>query len=54
VALTQQRYTYRHDQVLDFLASRLVDMFASHPYIHVYADLSGLQASKGPQAIIYY
>jgi len=25
-------------------------MFASHSYIHVYADLLGLRASEGPQA----
>ena len=50
MALTQQCYAYRHDQVLHLLACRLVDMFVSYSCIHVYADLPGLRAS--PQATI--
>ena len=52
MALTQQHYTYRHDQVLHLFASRLVDMFVSYSCIHVYADLTGLRASEGPQATV--
>ena len=43
VALTQQCYTYRHDQVLRVLVSRLADMFVGYPSIQVYADLPGLR-----------
>jgi len=52
VALTQKRYTYRHDQVLHVLVSRLADMFVNYPSIQVYADLPGLRASEGPQATV--
>ena len=52
VALTQQRYTYRHDQVLHLLASKLKELFSDNPSIHVFADLQGLRASEAPQATI--
>ena len=42
VVLTQQRYTYCHDQVLHLLASKLKEMFSDNPSIHVFADLQGL------------
>jgi len=52
VALAQQRYTYRHDQILYLPVSKLAGMFVSHSYIHFYADLPGFRASKGPQATV--
>jgi len=52
VALTQQRYTYRHDQVLNLLASKLKEIFSDYSSIHVFADLQGLRASEAPQATI--
>ena len=52
VALTQQRYTYRHDKVLYLLASWLVDIFVSFSSIQVYADIHGLQTSEGPQGTV--
>ena len=44
--------TYKHDKVLHLLATRLVSMFVSFSYIHVYADLPGLRPSEGPQATV--
>ena len=46
LSLAQQCYTYRHDQILHLLASRLADMFVCNSYIHVYSDLPGLRASE--------
>ena len=52
VALMQQRYTYRHDQVLHLLASKPKEMFSDNPSIHVFVHLQGLRASEAPQATI--
>ena len=52
VALPQQRYTYCHDQILHFLASKLKEMFSDDPSIHVLADFKSLRASEAPQATI--
>ena len=52
MALTQQRYTYRHNQVLLLLATKLKEMFRATKSICVYADLHGWRSSESPQAII--
>ena len=49
VALSQDRFTYWHDQVLHCLASKLS---ASHNTIHVYTDLPDMRASESPQGTI--
>ena len=51
-ALAQQRYTYRHDQGLHPLASKLKEMFSDNPSIHGFADLQGLRVTEAPQATI--
>jgi len=50
--LAQQRYTYRHDQVLSILAAMLDKVFISCPFIHVFADLHNRRACEAPQATI--
>ena len=52
VALTQQRYTYRHYQVLSILATMLTKIFADSPSIQVFADLNNHQACEAPQATV--
>ena len=52
VALSQHRYTYRHNLVLQCLASRFISFFNHLPYIQVYADLQSLRASESPPATI--
>ena len=52
VALSQDRFTYRHNQVLHYLASELSDLIARLNTIHVYADLPGMRASESPQGTI--
>ena len=52
VALNQQRYTYRHNQVLSALAAMLTNAFADCPSIQVFADLNNHQACEAPQATI--
>jgi len=52
MALTQQRYRYRHDQVLLLLATKLKEMFKADKFICVYADLHGWRSSESPQATI--
>ena len=37
-ALDQQRYTFRHNQVLSTLVSMLADIFADKPSVKVYAN----------------
>jgi len=51
-ALSQQRYTFRHNQVLSILASTLTDIFADIPFVKVYADLPNFFANDAPQATI--
>ena len=52
MALTQQRYTYRHNQVLFVLATKFVEAFTSAPFIKVFADLPGFHADNTPQSTI--
>ena len=52
VALSQQRYTYRHNQVLYVLVSRLLSLFADHRDVRVFADLNGFRFNESPQEII--
>ena len=49
-ALTQGRYTYRHNQVLDCLFTELSKVLTDQCI--VYADLPGRRASDSPQATI--
>jgi len=51
-ALTQQRYTFRHNQVLSVLASALTNLFADVPFVKVYADLPNFYANNAPQTTI--
>ena len=51
-ALSQQRYAFRHNQVLSILASTLTDTFADIPFVKVYADLPNFFANDAPQATI--
>ena len=51
-ALNQQRYTFRHNQVLSILASSLIDIFADTPFVKVFADLPNFYANDAPQATI--
>ena len=50
VALNQQHYTYRHNQVLSALATMLTKVFADCPSIEVFADLHNHRACEAPQA----
>ena len=52
MALTQQRYTYRHNQVLFVLAAKFVETFTSTPFIKVFADLPDFHADNTPQSTI--
>ena len=45
-ALTQGHYTYRHDQVLNFLTNELSKVLSEQ--CTVYADLPGRRASNSP------
>ena len=50
--MSQDRFTYRHNQVLHCLASKLSDFLSGSNTIHVYADLPGMRASESPQGTI--
>ena len=52
VALSQDCFTYRHNQVLHCLALKLSEFLSSLSTIHVYADLPGMRASESPQGTI--
>ena len=52
VALNQQHYTYRHNQVLSALATMPTNAFVDCPSIQVFADLNNHQACEAPQATI--
>ena len=52
MALSQGRYTYRHDQVLSCLVSGLSDLLAEVNSICIYADLPGMRASESPQETV--
>ena len=52
VALNQQRYTYRHNQVISALATMLTNAFADCPSIQVFADLNNDRACEALQATI--
>ena len=51
-ALNQQRYTYRHDQVLRVLATNLSEAFADIPFVEVFADIPNFHADNSPQSTI--
>ena len=48
----QHRYTYRHDSVLCFLVTRLVDLFSTLPFVKVYADLPNFRSCESPPATV--
>jgi len=52
VALSQNRYIYRHNLVLRCLVSQFSSIFNSLPLIRVYANLQNLRASESPPATI--
>ena len=51
-ALNQSRYTYRHDQVLFVLTTKLTEFFAGTPHVQVFADLPNFHANHCPQSTI--
>ena len=51
-ALNQSCYTYRHDQVLFVLVSKLTELFAGTPHVQVFADLPNFHADHCPQSTI--
>jgi len=51
-ALTQGRFTFRHNQVLKCLATEISKLFSGSSSVFLYADLPGLHASDCPQATI--
>jgi len=52
VALSQQRYTYRHNQVLFTLVSKLTTIFSDCRVVSVYADLQGFRFNDSPPETI--
>ena len=48
-ALNQQKYTFRHNQVLSILASSLINIFADTPFVKVFADLPNFYATDAPR-----
>ena len=52
VALSQDRYTYRHEWVLQFLVKSIVRFFVGLPFVYVYADLPNFRASGSPPSTI--
>jgi len=52
VALTQNRYTYRHNMALQCLVHQFIDIYKHLPSIKVFADLPNLQASVSPLATL--
>ena len=52
VALSQQRYTYRHNKVLHILASKLITLFADCHDVKVHADLQGFRSNDSPPKTI--
>jgi len=52
VALSQDRYTYHHDQVLGCLVSGLSDLLAEDTSVCIYADLPEMRASESPQGTV--
>ena len=52
IALSQGRFTFRHDQVLHCLASGISTLVGQPNTIHVYADLPGMRASEAPPSTI--
>ena len=52
VALSQERYTYRHDLVIQSLVDSFIRVYIDLPYIRVYADLPNLRASESPPSTL--
>ena len=52
MALFQDRYTYRHDQVLGCLVSGISNLLAEDSFVCIYADLPGMRASESPQGTV--
>jgi len=50
--LSQQRYTYHHNQVLHVLATKLVEAFADFPFVEVFADIPNFHADSSTQSTI--
>ena len=42
VAVSQHRFTYRHDLVLHSLVTSFVEVFVNLPFVRIYADLPSL------------
>ena len=53
VALSQQRYTYRHNKVLHILVSKLTTLFADC-HVKVHADLQGFFSNDSPPEILSF
>ena len=51
-ALNQLRYTYRPDQVLLVLATKLAEAFTDIPFVKVFADIPNIHADNSPQSTI--
>ena len=52
VVLTQQRYTYQHNQFLHMLAIKLKALLSGCEDLNVYASLQGLHSNESPQETI--
>ena len=52
IALSQQRYTYRHNQVLFTLISQLITLFSDCQMVSVYVDLQGHRFNDSPPETI--
>jgi len=52
VALSQHRFTYRHDLVLHSLVTSFVEVFVDLPFVQIYTDLPSSRASDSPLATI--
>ena len=52
MALSQDRYTYRHDQVLGCLVSGISNLLAEDTSVCIYADLPRMRASESPQGTV--
>ena len=52
VALSQERYTYRHNLVIQSLVDSFIRVYIDLPYIRVYADLPNLRASESPPSTL--
>ena len=52
MVLSQDRYSYQHDQVLSSFTSGLSNLLAEVDSICIYVDLPGIRASESPQETV--